>query len=94
MTMPDNAIVTPLNAWAQSDALVVDASFFRCRQIMLTWNAARNICKKLGVSSLSVNGVMNNVFVIANKRLNGFDPELGGKEVQPRIFSLGVSVGL
>lgn len=94
MTMPDNAMVTPLNAWAQSDALVVDASFFRCRQIMLTWNAARNICKKLGVSSLSVNGVMNNVFVIANKRLNGFDPELGGKEVQPRIFSLGVSVGL
>ena len=92
--LPDGGMGRPLDLWAQSDVMVVDASFFRCRQVMLSWNATRNICKKLGVSSLSVSGVVNNVFVIANKRLNGFDPELGGKEVQPKIFSLGVSIGL
>ena len=92
--LPDGSIaVSPLSAWALSDAQVVDASFLRCNQIMLTWNASQDICKKIGISTLSVSGTMNNVFVIASKRLNGFDPELNGKEVQPRIFSLGCSIG-
>lgn len=91
--LPDGWTMSPMSMWNLSDVRVVDASFLRCNQITLGWTASRNICKKLGINSLTVNGTINNVFVIASKKLNGFDPELNGEEVQPKIFSLGCSIG-
>ena len=35
---------------------------------------------------------VNNLFVIASKRFNGFDPELDNS-VMPKNYSLGISVG-
>ena len=35
---------------------------------------------------------VNNIFVICDKRFNGFDPELGNS-VMPRIFSFGLNIG-
>jgi len=35
---------------------------------------------------------VNNIFVIASKRFNGFDPEVQNS-VMPRTFSLGINVG-
>jgi len=49
-------------------------------------------CAKIGVKSLSLNAIMNNVFVIADKKFHGFDPELGDS-VQPKTYSFGVTVG-
>ena len=40
----------------------------------------------------SVNANINNLFVIASKKWNGYDPELGDS-ITPKIYSLGLSVG-
>ena len=78
--------------WCMSDARVVDGSFLRCTQLQLSYNLPQHICAKFRATSLSVNASTNNLFVIASKRWNGFDPELGNS-TQPRIFSFGLSVG-
>ena len=63
--------------WANSSAMVVDASFLRCTQISLAWYMPQKMCAKFGATNLSVNASVNNPFVIASKRFDGFDPELG-----------------
>ena len=92
LTLPDKAIVIWMDVWAQSDVMVVDASFFRCRQITLSWNMGQEFCKKIGIKSLGLSASVDNVFVIASKRFNGFDPELGDS-VQPKNYSFGINVG-
>ena len=64
----------------------------RCKQISLTWNSKEKWCKRIGAKSLSVSAIMNNVFVIADKKFNGFDPELGNS-VHPQIYSMSINLG-
>ena len=78
--------------WGRSDLRVVSASFLRCQQMSLTWNVNSVWCAKVGIKSLSLNAIMNNVFVIADKKFDGFDPELGDS-VQPKTYSFGVNIG-
>lgn len=92
METPDGTKVSIYNMWANSDAMVVSASFFRCTQLSLNWNLSREFCAKFGATSFSISANVNNVFVIGSKRFNGFDPELGDS-VMPKIFSFGLSVG-
>lgn len=89
---PDNSSVTPLNAWAQSDYMTVDASFLRCRSLDLSWRAGNKVLTALNFKSLNVTMSLNNLFVIASKRYNGFDPELG-TSVMPKTFTLGLNIG-
>ena len=49
-------------------------------------------CSQIGVKSLSLNFIVNNLFVIASKKFDGFDPELGDS-VQPKTYSVGLNVG-
>lgn len=94
---PDgNTANSRYNMWAKSDAMVVNSSFLRCTSIALSWNMPREMCQKIRMTSFSVNATVSNPFVIANKRFNGFDPELSNnssQSVMPKIFSLGLSVG-
>lgn len=91
-TRPDDQPQDYIKAWEQSDYMVVSASFLRCRQIGLSWNVEKRWCQKVGVQSISVNANVNNVFVIASKRFNGFDPEVDNS-VMPRTFSAGINIG-
>ena len=50
------------------------------------------VCGRVGLKSLSLSASVNNLFVIASKRFNGFDPELGDS-VMPKVYSFGVNVG-
>ncbi|MCB6972178.1 MULTISPECIES: SusC/RagA family TonB-linked outer membrane protein [Butyricimonas] len=82
--------------WANSDAMVVNASFFRCTSISLSWNMSQKLCQKFGATSFSVSAAVSNPFVIASKRFNGFDPELSSnssQSVMPKVFSFGLSLG-
>ena len=81
-----------MDMWAQSDALVVNSSFLRCRNLTLGWRLNQKMAKKMRVSNLTVSASVNNLFVIASKRFNGFDPELDNS-VMPKNYSLGISVG-
>ena len=92
ISLQDGTTFTWYEMWQMSDARVVDASFFRCQQMSLTWNVDESWCAKFGMKSLSLNAIVNNVFVIADKKFDGFDPELGDS-VQPKIYSFGVTIG-
>lgn len=90
--LPDGNIPSLYDMWASSDVQVVNASFLRCTQISLSWFMSQRLCKKFGATSFSASASVSNVFVIASKRFNGFDPELGNS-VMPRMFSFGFNVG-
>lgn len=77
--------------WANSDNRVVDASFLRCQQISLSWNIDSKLYSKHGISNIAFTANVNNAFVIANKKFEGFDPELGNS-IMPRTYSLGLNV--
>ena len=92
MTLPNNTTLSWMTIWEQSDAMVVDASYLRCRQVSLTYRLGNDYCKKLRLKSLSLSATVSNLFVIADDRFNGFDPELGDS-VYPKNYSIGINVG-
>ena len=79
--------------WAQSDIRVASASFLRCTQMSLSYSFPRNWCQKIRMSHITLSANINNLFVIASKEWRGYDPELG-YSIQPRMYSLGLSIGL
>ena len=93
MKLPDGETAESLiQMWEMSDAMVVSGSFLRCRSMGLTWQMKREWCDKIFAKNLSLNFSVDNLFVIASKRFNGFDPELDNS-VMPRTFSFGINVG-
>ena len=90
--LPDGDVDYWIDMWAQSDEMVVDASFLRCQQVSLSWNVGQRWCERIGLKSFSLNVIVNNIFVIGNKRFNGFDPELGNS-VHPKNYSVGINIG-
>lgn len=92
LALPDGSIANNrYSMWAYSDARVADASFFRCSQLSLTYYLPKKICNKFRAQNCSFSANVNNLFVIASKKWNGFDPELG-ESVQPKIFSFGLNI--
>lgn len=99
VTLPDKNLggvfgssVDRYNMWQNSDIRVVRSDFLRCQYMSLAWNVDEAWCARIGIKSMSLNVGMNNVFVIASKKFNGFDPELGNS-IQPKTYSLGVNIG-
>ncbi len=92
VTLPNGSAEQWMRVWEQSDALVADASFLRCRQLSLSWRIGEDWCKRMGLKTLSLNATVSNLFVIASKRFNGFDPELGDS-VHPKNYSVGINIG-
>lgn len=90
--LQDDRTYNMYQMWGESDIMVAKADFLRCQQISLTWTANDKICTKMRVKSFSINAIMNNVFVVADKKFHGFDPELGDS-VQPKTYSFGITVG-
>lgn len=86
-----SATYNTMNMWSQSDYMAVDASFFRCSFLQLAYNLDVEKLKSIGLGHISFSASVSNLFVITNKRFNGFDPELGNS-VMPKIYSFGVSV--
>ena len=78
--------------WDMSDLRVVDASFFRCNNLSLSWQANSKVLSRLRLKNLSVNLSVSNIFVIASDKFQGFDPELGNS-VNPQTYSFGINVG-
>lgn len=92
VTLPNGNMESMYTMWGNSDIRVVDGSFLRCSQLSLSWTANRKVCSALRLSDLTVSVMVNNVFVICDKRFNGFDPELGNS-VMPRVFTFGLNLG-
>ena len=81
-----------IEMWENSNVMVVKSSFLRCCNLSLGWRMNPEISKKFGVSNLSLNASVSNLFVIASKRFNGFDPELGNS-IMSRNYSFSINIG-
>lgn len=92
ITLPSGSSYDLLEAYANSDALVVKRSFLRCRGLNLSWRLNNEMAKRMGLNNLTVNMSVNNLFVIASKRFDGYDPELQNS-VMPKNYSIGINVG-
>ena len=93
LNLPNGQYDNIYSMWAQSNERVADASFLRCTQISLSYSFPRKWCQKIKLSHIQLSANINNLFVIASKDWRGYDPELG-YSIQPRMYSLGLSVGL
>ena len=93
LNLPNGLYDNIYSMWAQSDVRVADASFLRCTQISFSYSLPRKVCQKIKLSHIQFSANVNNLFVIASKEWRGYDPELG-YSIQPRMYSLGLSVGL
>ena len=91
--LPNGQYDNIYSMWAQSDTRVASASFLRCTQMSLSYSVPQKACKKIKLSHIQISANINNLFVIASKEWKGYDPELG-YSIQPRIYSLGLSIGL
>lgn len=92
VTLPNGNMMSMYDMWGYSDIRVVDGSFLRCSQLSLSWTADQKVCSALHLSDLTLSLMANNVFVVCDKRFNGFDPELGNS-VMPLIFTFGLNIG-
>ncbi|MDR1273952.1 MAG: SusC/RagA family TonB-linked outer membrane protein [Odoribacteraceae bacterium] len=79
--------------WARSDARVASTSTVKCKMMQLTWNSRAAFLQEIGVTNLSLNASVNNLFMLVDKKWDGKDPALGGKYVEPRSFNVGINIG-
>ncbi|MDO5664266.1 MAG: SusC/RagA family TonB-linked outer membrane protein [Bacteroidia bacterium] len=90
--LPDKLTSKPMySMWNESSVRVVNASFLRCNNLSLNWEL-NHLASKINLKSMMLSASVSNLFVIADKKFQGFDPELGNS-VMPRIYSLSINVG-
>jgi len=86
-----------------SDLYIEDGSFIRCKNISLGYTFPEELMSKLHMNSLRIYFNVTNAFIIT--KYTGMDPEIGswnplsagmdsGFYPQPRVFSIGINVGL
>ncbi len=78
-----------------STARVCSTDNFRLRSLSLSYIFDKKMLKKMHLSNLQITAQANNLFIVADKRWHGFDPEQGSsaKSSIPRTYSLSVTIG-
>ncbi|RAJ83184.1 TonB-linked SusC/RagA family outer membrane protein [Chitinophaga dinghuensis] len=71
---PDNLY----SAYDKSDYRVVSNNFIRCKQLSFSYLLPKPLVTKIGVKNISAGLFVYNLFTIANKALQGQDPEIDG----------------
>jgi TonB-linked SusC/RagA family outer membrane protein len=86
--------------WAQSDARVASLSSLRCRNISLTWSLdpksggiVASFLRKVQARTMDVQASANNIFLLADSKWGGMDPDLGGDRKAPSSFTFGLNFG-
>ena len=79
-----------------STARVCSTDNFRLRSVSLSYNFPSALLKKMKINSLSIRLQATNLFIIADKKWHGYDPELGTSATSPipRSYTLGVNITL
>lgn len=80
----------------QSDLRVVSGNYLRCTSASVRYSFGQNVVDKIGAKGMDVGFTCNNLFVLADKRLNGQDPEqmaAGSRVIPPqRTYSFSLSL--
>ena len=90
---------TPYNNYNYSTERVARGDMVRLKNVSLAWQVPVKIVKKIGINSLNVQAVANNMWLIySDKKLKGQDPEFfnTGGVAQPvqKQFTLSVKLGI
>lgn len=67
-----------LTMYGLSDRWVVKNNYLRCNNLSMNYRIPAAVLKAARIKNLTVGLTANNVFTIANKQLNGQDPEIDG----------------
>ena len=78
-----------------STARVCSTNNLRLRSLSLSYIFNKKMLKKMHLSYFQISAQANNLFIIADKRWHGFDPEQGSSANSsiPRTYSLSVTIG-
>ena len=78
-----------------STARVCSTNNLRLRSLSLSYIFNKKVLKKMHLSNFQISAQANNLFIIADKRWHGFDPEQGSSANSsiPRAYSLSVTIG-
>jgi TonB-linked SusC/RagA family outer membrane protein len=79
-----------------SSARVCSTDNFRMRSLTIAYRVPQTFLKRIKFSDASFNLQITNLFIIANKRWHGCDPELGQSATSsiPRTISIGLNIGI
>ncbi|MCG1037310.1 SusC/RagA family TonB-linked outer membrane protein [Polaribacter sargassicola] len=94
------ASFTQASMFNESDAQVVDGDYLRLRNVLLQYSLPKDVTEKLGINNALLKFQADNLYVWANKRLKGMDPETanyntsfsGGSLPLPKTFTIGLSL--
>lgn len=81
LTMPTQnlLILTPYQLYNQSDYMVANADFIRCRQIAVNYEFTQNLLKRIHIKRLSTSLSVTNPFLVTfDDAWRGYDPETNG----------------
>ena len=93
VTLPNNQAGYLYTMYNNSDVRVVNASFFRCNSISLSYTFPVEIARKLGMKNLSLSASVSNPFIIVSSEFKGMDPEVAmGNQPITRTYSLNLNV--
>ncbi|MCD0488605.1 SusC/RagA family TonB-linked outer membrane protein [Pedobacter sp. MC2016-14] len=85
---------SPYVLYDYSTARVVNASYARLRNLSMGYLLPAAQAAKFGIRSCQLQASVTNLFYIADKRLNGVDPEVNGNSLPiPRTYSLSLNIG-
>ena len=78
-----------------STVRVCSTNNLRLRSLSLSYIFNKKMLKKMHLSNFQISAQANNLFIIADKRWHGFDPEQGSSANSsiPRTYSLSVTIG-
>lgn len=87
------------NLWQmynQSDLRVVKGDYLRFSNLNFGYQLPSHILEQLKLKEATINLNFNNLFLIADKRLNGHDPSVStfGQQVTPPLFGMGASLNV
>ncbi|QXP66638.1 SusC/RagA family TonB-linked outer membrane protein [Polaribacter sp. AHE13PA] len=93
---------TQADMFNNSDAQTINGDYVRLRNVLLQYSLPKSLIEKAGFSNAVVKFQVDNLFVLADKRLQGMDPETanfntsfwGGSLPLPKTFTLGISLNL
>lgn len=90
------SIIKGVAMYDMSSARVCKTDNVRLRMLSLSYTVPKKFLDKAGINALSFRLQATNLFLIADKRWQGFDPELGQAATTPipRTYSFGVNITL
>lgn len=94
--LPNGSTMSRYVMYTNSDINLVSASFLRCNSVNFAYQLSTQLVKRLKVKQASVSASASNLFVIADKKLRGQDPEMDGIGTTAlpisKMFNMGLNV--